>query len=520
MAFTLAASLSACSPAIATASAFPTYDPFIPVQGLAPAVLNGTTAPELYVNTSTPPGPTPTRASLTVVIAQPDSDALLSTPTPDPPRAMPTPRQSIDQYVVQSGDTLGSIARAYGISTEALMQANGLSDPNILAIDMQLSIPPPEPGAPGPSFKIIPDSELVFGPASALFDIRQFIQDQAGYLANYAEDVNGEFLAADEIVERVAQNYSVNPRLLLAVLEYQSYWVTDPNPEISEYPVGLQDIYHEGLYLQLTWAADMLNRGYYLWRVNAVSTWVLIDGSIVPADPTINAGTAGVQNLFAQLGGRDVWENDVAPTGFIRSYTSLFGDPFDLTIQPLVPDSLRQPRMTLPFEKGVTWSFTGGPHGGWDSGSAWAALDFGPPGDTASCLPSPAWVTAAADGLILRASNGAVIQDLDNDGYEQTGWVILYMHVDSGDRAVPGTYLFAGQRVGHPSCEGGLSNGTHLHLARRYNGEWIPADGDLPFVLDEWVSSGNGIAYDGFLTRGPETVEAWDGPSDLNGISR
>jgi hypothetical protein len=113
-----------------------------------------------------------------------------------------------------------------------------------------------------------------------------------------------------------------------------------------------------------------------------------------------------------------------------------------------------------------------------------------------------------------------VIQDLDNDGYEQTGWVVLYMHVDSSERVRPGEYLYRHDRLGHPSCEGGLSNGTHLHLARRRNGEWIPADGALPFVLDGWVSSGNGIEYDGFLSRGAARVEAWDGVSTFNQISR
>jgi murein DD-endopeptidase MepM/ murein hydrolase activator NlpD len=127
---------------------------------------------------------------------------------------------------------------------------------------------------------------------------------------------------------------------------------------------------------------------------------------------------------------------------------------------------------------------------------------------------------AAADGYIVRAADGAVIQDLDNDGSEQTGWVVLYMHIDSLERVAPNTFLFAGQRLGHPSCEGGLSNGTHLHLARRYNGEWISADGQLPFILDGWVSSGNGIEYDGWLRRDGETVEAWDGVTAANQITR
>jgi LasA protease len=125
-----------------------------------------------------------------------------------------------------------------------------------------------------------------------------------------------------------------------------------------------------------------------------------------------------------------------------------------------------------------------------------------------------------ADGLILRASDGAVVQDLDNDGYEQTGWVVLYMHVAAEDRVRAGEYLFMGENVGHPSCEGGVSNATHVHVARKYNGEWISAGGEVPFNLEGWVAKETNIEYNGFLSRNGQTIEAWDGASDLNIISR
>jgi hypothetical protein len=65
-----------------------------------------------------------------------------------------------------------------------------------------------------------------------------------------------------------------------------------------------------------------------------------------------------------------------------------------------------------------------------------------------------------------------------------------------------------------------MANGTHVHIARKFNGEWIPADGKLPLNLDGWISSGDGIQYDGFLTRGTLKVEAWDGVNELNQITR
>ena len=134
--------------------------------------------------------------------------------------------------------------------------------------------------------------------------------------------------------------------------------------------------------------------------------------------------------------------------------------------------------------------------------------------------PNAAWAVAVADGVILRAEDGEVIQDLDGDGLEQTGWVVLYMHVESRDRVQAGTHVKAGDLIGHPSCEGGVSSGTHLHLARRYNGEWISTDGQVPFNLDGWISQGYGTEYDGVLKHNNESVEAWVGRIPENQISR
>ncbi len=512
--------VSSCSPS--SSQAYPTYDPFAPVNGtsVAPAPIQ----PGVIVqaNTTTPRGPTPTRAPISVTIPQRNSNSGFGTPTPDAPHPLPPLREFVDQYTVQAGDTLGSISQGYGVSLAALMQANGLNEASILSVGEVLNIPPVNADPiPGSSFKIIPDSELVRGPASIQFDLDAYLKKKGGYLANYVQDVNGEYLSGSQIVQLVAQNYSVNPRLLVALIEYRSGWVTNPIPVNVDYPLGYVNDYYAGLYRQAAWAADNLNRGYYLWRVNAIATLSLSDGTYVPLDPTINAGTAGVQYFLSKFNDRGTWDFDVSTLGFFQTYNLLFGYPFDYDIASLIPQNLTQPPMRLPFADGVTWSFTGGPHGGWDEGSAWAALDFAPPGEGGGCAPSDAWEVAVADGLIVRAEDGAVVQDLDNDGYEQTGWTVLYMHVNTEGRVPPNTYVYAGEAIGHPSCEGGVSNATHLHLARRYNGEWIPADGNLPFNLDGWVSSGNGTEYDGYLTRGTTVIEAWEGVFEgLNQISR
>lgn len=498
------------------ASGYPTYDPFI--RAGAPTASAGSPG---QPRPSTMHGPTPTYAPLSIEISTRVPGALLVTPTADMPKILPTPRQLPGEYVVQPGDTLGAIAEGFGVSVATLLEANDLSDQDVLALGATLKIPPPEPGLPGSAFKTIPDSELVYGPAAANFDIAGFVSEEHGYLASYTEELDTQMVSGADVVLRVAQDYSVNPRLLLAVLEHASHWVTEAEPSSAstDYPLGFVHPNRIGLYHQLAWAANELNRGFYLWRANAVGTWVLNDGTVVPIDPTINAGTAAVQSFFAVLDDRATWDQDVGAYGLFQSYFFLFGNPFDMAIEPLVPTYISQPRMQLPFEPGILWAFTGGPHAAWDSGSAWGALDFAPP-DVLGCAVSDQWETAAADGFIVRAGNGAVVQDLDGDGYEQTGWDVLYMHVFAQERISEGTYAYAGDRIGHPSCEGGISNASHLHLARKYNGEWIPADGQLPFVLSGWLSAGAGSEYDGSLRRGQEVLEADEGVSESNQISR
>lgn len=445
----------------------------------------------------------------------------LGTPTPDVPHYDPNAAENGQIHVVNAGETLGYISQLYGVTLEEILELNQMTPNDIISIGQQIQVPG-QTSQVGPAFKIIPDSELIFGPAAKGFSVRQTAAQYNGYLLTHREEVEGKMLEGPEIVELVAHRHSVNPRLLLALLEYRANWVTKPAVAESVFPLGHGGSGNEGLYKQLSWAANELNWGYYGRGEANIHTFTLADGSRINYAPEINDGSAGVQRF---LGAADTitlenWQNDVGPDGFYATYVRLFGNPFALAVEPLWPASLQQPALQLPWQSGETWYFTGGPHGGWNTGSAWAALDFGPEGDVLGCFETDAWVTAMSDGIVVRSGFGAVVIDLDGDKYPGTGWAITYMHLATRDRIPVGTIVQTGDRLGHPSCEGGFSDGTHVHLARTYNGRWISADGDIPFNMGGWISQGTGQEYNGFLIQGNVSKEACACREESNAITR
>ena len=114
--------------------------------------------------TATPPArktgqPVPT-ATLPTLMPTPFHTAVIVSPlTPEPtrtpvrtpaasPTTEPTPQTGGTVYMVQSGDTLYSIARRFGVSTQALAAANNIADPSHIWVGQRLIIP--SGGAPSP----------------------------------------------------------------------------------------------------------------------------------------------------------------------------------------------------------------------------------------------------------------------------------------------------------------------------------------------------------------------------------
>ena len=357
--------------------------------------------------------------------------------------------------------------------------------------------------------QIIPDSHYVNGPHQVNFDTQAFLSDKPGWLNGYVEYAAGDNRTAGEIIDLVAANFSISPRVLLALLEYQLGGVTQPETplNVEQYVLGVQDRKYRGFYLQLVWAANTLNNHYYTWRSGDLESFTHQDGTLERPDPWQNAATVALQVYFSILYPTERYHAAVNADGLAATYAALFGDPWP-DEQPHIPGSLNQPELKLPFEPGETWAYTGGPHTGWGTGAPFAAVDFAPPSVVGGCVPTNEWNTAAAAGVVVRSEPGIVVVDLDGDGDERTGWTLFHLHVATEGRVPVGVQLEVGDKIGHPSCEGGTSTGTHIHIARKYNGEWILADGPLAFNLEGWIAHAGDQPYQGTLTRYSETVTA------------
>ncbi len=449
----------------------------------------------------TPAEPTPTD--------EPPLPTSTYLPPPSPsPTALRTPAPT-QYYTTQSGDTLPALAARFGVNPVDIVAPEGLKGSTTLA-EGQLLVIPHVLSDTGPDNKLIPDSELVFSGAAAGFDPQQFALEQGGYLGQVEGFADGRTQHGGDVLLAVARDHSINPRLLVALLEYQSGWVTNPQPSAYglNYPFGFVHPYLHNLNAQAVWASSNLATGYYGWRAGSLTELHFPDGSVLRLDAALNAGTVALQYFFAQIMNRPEWDDAVSGNGFVATYYRMFGDPFARALDPLLPADLVQVPLSLPFVPGHTWYFSGGPHGAWERGGAQAALDFAPGAAEGGCAESADWVTASAAGLVLRSGYGVVELDLDGDGREATGWNVLYLHIAEADRVKQGVFVERGDKLGHPSCEGGHATGTHVHMARKYNGEWILADGVIPFNLSGWVVAAGQGEYLGTLTRDGVTITA------------
>ncbi len=105
---------------------------------LVPALVDVPAPGEAVATTpAASPTPAPTTSSSTIPSPSRSAQATASA------RPSPTPRSSSTIYIVQHGDILSAIAARFGVTVQAIVDANGLKDPNHIEPGQRLIIPLP-----------------------------------------------------------------------------------------------------------------------------------------------------------------------------------------------------------------------------------------------------------------------------------------------------------------------------------------------------------------------------------------
>jgi hypothetical protein len=249
------------------------------------------------------------------------------------------------------------IAVRFGVNPEEITSPDPI-DPTALLNPQQLLIIPNRLAKTTSSQHLIPDSEIVYSPSAVDFDVKAFADEAGGYLSQHQQFLlSTGMTAGPDVLSRVAIENSVNPRILLALLEYQTGWVygRPANENAIDYALGKIDLREKGFYQQLAWAVNQLSIGYYGWREGRLTEIRFSDGFTARLAPDLNAGTAALQYYFAQFYDSQGWLEALDPeTGFPALYEDMFGNPWIRAqgVEPLYPPDLVQPPLSLPFTVG------------------------------------------------------------------------------------------------------------------------------------------------------------------------
>ncbi len=334
---------------------------------------------------------------------------------------------------------------------------------------------------------ILSDGQFVWGPNADGFESAAYLAERESPLQPYASDI-----------DLWASYTSVNPMVLLAVLEIQQGWVSSLPSEMSEDSVRGTI---ESTAMQL---ATRFYEHLYLWgarrppedpQPSGDPVLLFSDGSAGTLDRSLPSGTYAVLSVLGQSSASWQFDAMLAPSASAQGFPAVFGtlfptvDPLDESnsITPLAapPDDLLQ----LPFPLGATWNASG-PHS-WNGGSyppPFSSLDFFTGGSTCSD-PANVFTVAAAYGSAKRPDDYRCWLELNHGD----GWVTSYYHLQ---HLYSGAPLTRNGKVGTIACEvcaGGFATGPHVHFSLKYNGAYVSLEG---VKLSGWTVHVGDVAYD------------------------
>ncbi len=363
--------------------------------------------------------------------------------------------------------------------------------------------PTETPSAVVPSF-----THVLFDPQRFSYEpdfyepqIQAFLDAQPGPLKATRFQIGNRSHSFAEVLVNLGNLYSLNPKIVLALIEQQSQLLSTahPTPEQMSWALGFQGESgaRQGLFAQLRWATITLRHGvrdYATLSPGALPDLVFADDTRQPPAPGLSLTQYALMRVLAPTTTPD--ELDATLNLFLKTYMRLFEDP---RLPPTDWPPLAEPFLTSPMEKqarvtsffdhdlpflqqnGSLVSFWGqretalsyDGHTGWDYG-----------------MRPPDVVLSAAEGTVVFAGHsedgcltpaGGVIIDHAN-GYRTLYWHLSSILVETNQ------VIERGMPIGVAGATG-CAFGPHLHFQVQYLGRDVDPYGWCGSKPDPWADN-------------------------------
>ena len=361
---------------------------------------------------------------------------------------------------------------------------------------------------------LLSDGQFVWGPNVGNFNIEAFLNSQDSPLAPYAKSI-----------ESWARYYSINPRVVLALLESNYDLISNFDPSASPDTIH-QLIEKTSADLSLAFYQHMYElgtrrRGGAPLFAQSSQSFKFEDGTL--AELTWSPSSASY--ALAALESKGRLQNpglSAQALGGIGDFETAFGyffpetDPLDTSnnLEPETPPP--DDYFQLPFPLGATWTFSG-VHS-WSGSAAYpdrSSLDFSSPWSNYPDAPYKNTVAAAPGDRVILEPNPAITDipcwvEINHGG----GWSTHYYHlVNLGSSGAVGpvssNQLVGG--IGTETCNGGWASGPHVHFALFYNGAPYDLEG---LKFSGWTIHeeplGDNLYYAGSIERDGVILTPWN----------
>jgi murein DD-endopeptidase MepM/ murein hydrolase activator NlpD len=355
-------------------------------------------------------------------------------------------------------------------------------------------VPPPPP----PRAALIDRERFFYEPDFYSPQIQAFLETQPGPLKSYRATIGNREHSFADVLSSQTTLYSINPKVVLALIEQQSGLLSNsaPSEDQQRFMLGFrgENEGRAGWMSQLRWAIRELHRAQRDFP--SAPDLVYADQSHSPLPPGLTVADYAVMRVLAATTSAPelAAKLDQSNNSFVATYARLFGDPRDAVAnlpKPAVP-FLTPPMEALhettsffdhdaPFltqdgsivtyrgDRDEQLSYDG--HDGWDYG-----------------MMPPEPVLAAADGTVVFAGNSDdgcgiahVVIIEHHNGYRTLYWHLSRASVEPGP-------IKRGEQIGIAGSSG-CATGPHLHFQVQYLGrDTDPAGWCGPKGGDPWAN--------------------------------